>query len=89
MPTVHFTPNLRRHIDCPTQTVSGKTLRDVLEEVFALNPSLRGYVLDDQQRLRQHMTVFIDQQPLTDRLRLSDVVQPSSEIYVMQALSGG
>jgi hypothetical protein len=61
----------------------------VLDGVFAANPRLRGYVLDDQGALRRHMMVFVDGQQIEDRERLSDPVRPVSEIYVMQALSGG
>jgi hypothetical protein len=52
-------------------------------------PRLRGYVLDDQGALRHHMMVFVDGEPIRDRARLSDLVRPTSEVYVMQALSGG
>ena len=89
MPTVVFTPNLKRHVDCPTESVDGATVRAVLDAVFAANPRLRGYVLDDQGALRKHMSVFVDGQQIADRAQLSDAVKPASEIYVMQALSGG
>ena len=89
MPRVVFTPHLRRHLDCPETEATGATIRDVLDTVFAANPRLRGYVLDDQDSLRQHVTVFVDGRVIADRVRLSDPVRPASEIYVMQALSGG
>ncbi len=89
MATVSFTPNLERHVECPTRTVEGDSVRAVLDGVFAANPRLRGYVLDDQGALRRHMMVFVDGQQIEDRERLSDPVRPASEIYVMQALSGG
>jgi molybdopterin synthase sulfur carrier subunit len=87
--TVVFTPNLRRHVECPTETVEGTTVREVLDAVFSKNPRLRGYVLDDQGALRRHMNVFVDGDMVSDRERLSDPVRPASEVYVMQALSGG
>ena len=89
MATVVFTQNLRRHVVCPTETVSGATVREVLDAVFAANPRLRGYVLDDQGTMRHHMMVFVDGDPITDRRYLSDPVRDASEVYVMQALSGG
>ncbi|MBX3156221.1 MAG: MoaD/ThiS family protein [Deltaproteobacteria bacterium] len=89
MATVVFTPNLSRHVECPTEIVDGATVRAVLDAVFAANPRLRGYVLDDQGALRKHMSVFVDGQQIADRAHLSDPVRPASEIYVMQALSGG
>ena len=87
--TVVFTPNLKRHVECPTEVVDGSTVRAVLDAVFAKNPRLRGYVLDDQGGLRYHMNVFVDGEQIADRARLSDPVRAHSEIYVMQALSGG
>jgi len=69
--------------------VEGATLREVLERYFAGNDRARGYVLDDQGRLRHHMAVFIDGQQLQDRDGLSDAVAPGAVIDVVQALSGG
>lgn len=89
MPQLAFTPNLQRHLDCPPRAVAGATVAAALRAVFADNPRLRGYVLDDQDRLRQHVAIFVDGRMITDRVHLSDAVRESSEIFVMQALSGG
>ena len=89
MPTVRFTHNIQRHVDCPAREVSGATVRDVLEQYFAGNERARGYVLDDQGRLRHHMAAFIDGRQLRDRDHLSDEVPPDAVIDVVQALSGG
>lgn len=89
MAIVVFTPNLNRHVECPTATVEGATVRAVLAVVFAENPRLRGYIVDEQGSLRRHMSIFIDGQQIVDRDQLSDPVRAASEIYVMQALSGG
>ena len=89
MPMVHFTANLQRFIDVPDQQVRGATVRDVLERVFTATPRLRSYIVDDQGRLRQHVNVFVDGEAITDRAGLGDAVRDASEIYVMQALSGG
>ena len=89
MPHVAFTPNLQRHVDCPPMTVDGATVREVLAHVFTDHPRLEGYLLDDEGRLRKHMVVFIDGRAALDRDGLTDPVGKSSEILVMQALSGG
>ena len=89
MPRITFTPHLQRHLDCPPREVSGRTVREALEAAFQHQQTLRGYVLDDQGCLRQHMVIFIDGRPITDRRMLSDGVEYGSDIYVMQALSGG
>lgn len=89
MPTVIFTRNLERHLDCPPAEVAGATVREALEARFAGQDRLRGYVLDDQGALRRHMVIFVDGEPLRDRAGLTDPVAPAAEIRVMQALSGG
>ncbi|MFZ4809522.1 MAG: MoaD/ThiS family protein [Hyphomicrobiaceae bacterium] len=89
MPKVQFTQNIQRHVACPEMRVSGATVREALEQVFADNPQARGYVLDDQSALRRHMIIFVDGQPIRDRVRLSDAVAENTSIYVFQALSGG
>ena len=89
MATVVFTPNLQRHVEQAPAEVHGATVRVVLDQVFAKNPRLRGYVVDDQGALRKHMSVFVDGEQVGDRVHLTDAVRATSEIYVMQALSGG
>ena len=89
MARVSFTQNLQRHVACPPCTAEGATLRAVLDAAFAANPKARGYVLDDRGELRHHMVVFIDGEMLRDRVSMTDPVRPDSEVYVMQALSGG
>lgn len=89
MGRISFTANLQRHVSCPTAEAAGETVREVLDRVFADNPRLRSYLLDDQGRLRQHVNVFINDRAVGDRLGLSDAVAPDDDIYVFQALSGG
>jgi len=89
MPRVTFTANLQRHVECPPASASGATVQEVLESVFACNPRVRGYVLDEQGALRHHVVIFVDGNQVRDRRALSDPVASGSEVYVMQALSGG
>ncbi|MEO7403893.1 MAG: MoaD/ThiS family protein [Burkholderiales bacterium] len=89
MARVIFTANLQRHLAVPEVEVSGATVRALLEGLFATNPQLRGYLLDDQGELRKHVTIFIDGARLQDRAGLTDAVAPATELYVFQALTGG
>lgn len=89
MPTVHFTANLASQTAAPVSHVHGTTVREALNAVFSRHPTLRSYVLDDQGAVRQHVVVFVDGTAITDRQKQADGVKPDSEIFVMQALSGG
>ena len=89
MARVVFTSHLQRHVACPETDVPAGTLRTALDRVFAVHPQVRDYVLDEQGELRKHVVVFIDGRRLTDRTSLSDPVGERSEVYVLQALTGG
>jgi len=89
MPRVFFTPQLQRFTATPEVETGAATLRDALEAAFAVNPRLRGYVLDDQGHLRANVVCFIDGRRCEERVRLIDPLQPDSRVHVLQALSGG
>ena len=89
MPRIAFTPALERFFAVPSVDVEGRTLGESLAAVFESRPALRGYVLDDQGALRQHVAVYINGRSASDRVRLTDPVGSRDEIYVLQALSGG
>jgi sulfur-carrier protein len=89
MPTLRFTATLARHRDTPVIGAEGATVADVIAAGLADDPFLKAYVLDEQGRLRKHVNIFVDGRKVADRLRLTDPVGPDSEIYVLQALSGG
>ena len=89
MAKVHFTSNLRRHVDCPAVDVVASTVQQALTQAFVKNQRLKTYVLDDQGTLRKHMRILVDGVAIKDLERFNDAVQPTSEVWVMQALSGG
>lgn len=86
---IFFAASIQRHIATPEREVEARTLGDALEAVFAAQPRLRGYILDDQGSLRQHLAVFVDGRRLRDRQHLAEPLGEESRIYVVQALSGG
>lgn len=89
MPRVCFTQNLKRHVGCPDEAVPGATVREALDSYFARHPGVRGYVLDEHGAVRQHVVVFAGDTPVRDRDKLLEPVSDTTEIWVMQALSGG
>lgn len=88
MPTIEFAPHLRRHIDCPPQTILQLNLRAALEEALLAAPGLRNYVFDDQGALRAHVAVFINGERIR-QTRTNEPLRHDDQVYVVQALSGG
>lgn len=89
MAQIIFTQQLARFLPVPQLATCARDLRGALDGALAGNARLRGYVLDDQGRLRENVVIFIDGQRSRDRVRLDDVLRPDSTIYILQALSGG
>lgn len=49
-------------------------------------PGIRFRVVDEQGRVRQHMKVFVNSDPIRD---LATPLAATDEVTIMQALSGG
>jgi molybdopterin converting factor small subunit len=89
MPKIQFTGHLRRFLAVPEAEVDAGDVRAALDRVFADHPRLRGYVLDEQGAVRRHVAIYVNGQPIADRVRQSDKLRPGDDVYVLQALTGG
>jgi sulfur-carrier protein len=89
MARVDFTANLQRHLNCPVRQAEGRTVRAVLDQVFAEHQRLRSYILDDQGTLRRHIAIYVNGNRIADRIGMSDPIDDADEVFVFQALSGG
>jgi len=89
MAELHFTSWLREVVpDGPLNAV-GATVGAALGAVFNERPHVRGYVIDEQGRLRKHVCIFADGARLQAAAALRHPIKPDSQLYVMQALTGG
>lgn len=89
MTTVHFTARLRSLVPEGPVAIEGGTVGDALARIFAAHARAKHYVLDEQGHLRKHVCIFLDGERLAHEKALLAPLKPESEIYVMQALSGG
>lgn len=96
MPRIVLAPALTRWLAAPPATpgeialdVAADRLDAALAELFAAHPGLRGYVLDERGAIRHHVAIFVDGDAVRDKPRPTQSLRADSEVYVMQALSGG
>lgn len=89
MARVNFTSHLRKVAPGGPVQADGPTVGAVLLVLFGDYPKLGAYVVDDQGRLRKHVAIFVDGEKLANGEALDHPVSINSEIYVLQALSGG
>jgi hypothetical protein len=89
MAEIHFTSHLRNLVPAGPLSAAGTTVGEALTNLFAAQPHVRGYVLDDRGALRKHVCIFADGERLMHEGALARQIGPDSKLYVMQALSGG
>jgi len=58
----------------------------VLTDLDRRYPGIRFRVIDEQNRIRRHMRIFLGQDAVTD---IGRVVSDADEILIFGALSGG
>lgn len=64
----------------------GDTLGAVLTDLDNSYPGLRFRMVDEQNRIRKHMKVFVNDEAVRD---LATPIGAGAEVTIMQALSGG
>ncbi len=90
MPTVKFTYALKRFFPQLKDTpVKSETLPNLLQTIDRHYPGIQSYIVDERGSLRKHVNIFIDGELIHDRETLGDTFGENSEIFIMQALSGG
>src|SRR5579885_3745023 len=74
MAEIHFTSWLRNVVGEGAREAQGATVGAALEALFAEEPQARGYVLDEQGRLRKHVCIFADGKRLPHAAALAQPV---------------
>jgi sulfur-carrier protein len=65
---------------------TGTSVGELLADLDRQYPGLRFRVIDEQNRVRKHMKVFVNGDSVRD---LATAVRAEDEVVLMQALSGG
>lgn len=64
----------------------GDTVAAMLADLDRSYPGIRFRMVDEQDRIRKHMKVFVNDESVRD---LATPIDPGDEVTIMQALSGG
>ena len=65
--------------------LDGATVAEVLEALEREHPGTRGWILDEQGRIREHINVFVNK----EYGREDTSVTSSDRLHVIPAISGG
>ena len=77
---------LRTYTEKSEAEASGVTLAAVLADLERQYPGIRFRMIDEQDRIRRHIRVFVNGQQARD---LSQALCTTDEVVIVQALSGG
>ena len=77
---------LRSYTGASRVQASGATLGEVLADLDCQFPGLRFRMVDEQDRIRPHMRVFVDGRAVHE---LAQPLRPGVDVNIVQALSGG
>lgn len=77
---------LRSYTERGEAEASGATLAEVLEDLERQYPGIRFRMIDEQERIRRHVRIFVNGEQVH---ALAQPLAPTDEIIVVQALSGG
>jgi molybdopterin converting factor small subunit len=64
----------------------GTTLAALLADLERRYPGIRFRMVDEQDRIRRHMRVFVNGEQVFD---LARALEPADEVVIVQALTGG
>lgn len=65
---------------------NGATFAELFADLDRQFPGIRFRMIDEQDRVRRHMRVFLDGEQVFD---LSRRLKPTDSVQIVQALSGG
>ena len=70
----------------PLVEAEGESLAALLADLDRRYPGIRFRMVDEQDRIRRHMRVFVNGDQVFD---LAHSIEPHDEVVIVQALSGG
>ena len=87
MPQVLIPSQLTSYTDGATRVpAAGATVGAVLDDLDGRYPGLKFRVIDEQDRVRKHMRLFIGQ---AETRSVAETLAPGDELLIFGALSGG
>lgn len=87
MPRVVVPSQLRGYTSGASEVdAAGATVADVLRDLDRQFPGFRFRVIDEQDRVRRHIILFVGGDRTED---LATPIQPGFELHIVGALSGG
>jgi len=90
--TFHIPAAIREFTDARSEVqlqIAGGTVADALSALWAHYPAARDRVMNEQDQIRQHISVFVGNENIRYTGGLSTRLADQSDISIVPAVSGG
>jgi len=77
---------LRSYTESSETVAAGATLSAILADLDRQYPGIRFRMIDEQDRIRRHIRIFVNGEQVRD---LAQPLRVTDEVVIVQALSGG
>jgi sulfur-carrier protein len=85
--TVHIASPLRSYAGGAARvTAAGGTVAEVLADLESRFPGMRFRMIDEQERIRRHVRVFVNDR---EAATLAEPIATGDQVHLICALSGG
>jgi molybdopterin converting factor small subunit len=87
---VKFTSALKQFFpDLSEQELESTSIKEIITSIESIYPGMQDYLLEEDGSLKKHVNIFVRDEMMVDRHRLSDTLTDGDEVLIFQALSGG
>ena len=85
MATVTLRAPLKQRAGTDSIEVQGATVAEIVRALEDQAPAIKGWVADEQGRIRRHVNVYVNGEPSKEE----DSVAPNDRIDIIHAITGG
>ncbi|MCS7213903.1 MAG: MoaD family protein [Candidatus Calescibacterium sp.] len=90
MPKVKIPGPLRKLVGNKDEiNVEGKTLKEVIENLGAINPEIKARIVDEKGEIRRFINVYVNNEDIRFINGIDTEVKDSDEITIIPAIAGG
>ncbi|MFT6827480.1 MAG: molybdopterin converting factor small subunit [Roseivirga sp.] len=90
MAKISFTSALKTFFpDLRDEQLTVDNLEDLIDQLDSHYQGIRGYLVNDQGQVREHVKFYVDNEPIEFNEAKDLSLADSKQIHIMQAISGG
>ena len=69
--------------------VNGKTIKEVLNELFTAHPDIKNHLIEENGTLRNFVNIFVNNEDIRHSGGLDSKVSDNSDVRIIPSIAGG